>query len=459
LNCTPDCEGKICGDDGCGKSCGVCDDGSSCQDGTCIDDCVPACQNKSCGADGCGDVCGVCDDGELCNASGKCAPECVGSCANKDCGSDGCGVSCGACDADQTCNASGKCIDNCVGSCAGKQCGDDGCGVSCGACAPGSGCNAAGKCVANCTPNCTGKTCGANGCGGTCGTCFGGETCVIDVCASTPTEPVRVQFNGAIVGPGKANGTPWDGPGTITAANWSALLEALLGDAPVDDTLALLNGVLGGFDKPDPTVKVEFAPQGSYDPALSGDLVTDADNQENTYTPQWPGNPGYNQVTWHAAMKFKVTLTDEDLALDDPMGAAEIHAGHIAAAWKAGGVYSVPVFDQTDNQVLFLEIEVKCSPDCSGKSCGDDGCGGVCGTCPNATSCVAGKCQGGACGSLSQAGCCDGQQLYWCDANVIQGLDCTASPSCGWSPDNSWYDCGTDGSADPSGSDPITCPF
>ena len=33
--CTPDCTGKTCGDDGCGNSCGKCDPGATCDNGTC----------------------------------------------------------------------------------------------------------------------------------------------------------------------------------------------------------------------------------------------------------------------------------------------------------------------------------------------------------------------------------------------------------------------------------------
>jgi hypothetical protein len=36
-----------------------------------------------------------------------------------------------------------------------------------------------------------------------------------------------------------------------------------------------------------------------------------------------------------------------------------------------------------------------CVPDCSGIKCGDDGCGGSCGTCVGGAQCVAGQCQGG----------------------------------------------------------------
>ncbi len=36
--------------------------------------------------------------------------------------------------------------------------------------------------------------------------------------------------------------------------------------------------------------------------------------------------------------------------------------------------------------------QVCCTPQCAGKECGDDGCGGSCGTCPQGASCVDGQC-------------------------------------------------------------------
>jgi hypothetical protein len=81
--CTPVCAGRNCGDDQCGGSCGVCDLGQKCLNGTCEaltcaegmclredDVCVPCCQKdcsgKECGDDGCGGSCGGCDDGNVC---------------------------------------------------------------------------------------------------------------------------------------------------------------------------------------------------------------------------------------------------------------------------------------------------------------------------------------------------------------------------------------------------------
>ena len=49
--CTPNCQGKQCGDDGCGGSCGDCPNGSPCLvDGFCQGfECTPDCQGKQCG--------------------------------------------------------------------------------------------------------------------------------------------------------------------------------------------------------------------------------------------------------------------------------------------------------------------------------------------------------------------------------------------------------------------------
>ncbi|MCH9716847.1 MAG: hypothetical protein K0U52_07145 [Gammaproteobacteria bacterium] len=68
--CSPQCQGKNCGSDGCGGSCGTCKQGS-CIDGNC---CVASCVNKKCGDDdGCGGKCTGCPSGQLCNVqTGQC---------------------------------------------------------------------------------------------------------------------------------------------------------------------------------------------------------------------------------------------------------------------------------------------------------------------------------------------------------------------------------------------------
>ena len=81
--CVPACGVKVCGDDGCGGSCGECPAGDVCQeDGTCAP-CVPDCDGKSCGDDGCGGECGECGLDEVCSPASICVvegPTCEGYC-------------------------------------------------------------------------------------------------------------------------------------------------------------------------------------------------------------------------------------------------------------------------------------------------------------------------------------------------------------------------------------------
>lgn len=74
LCCVPACEGKECGDDGCGGSCGNCPVNHVCEiTGICL--CQPNCEGKECGPDGCGGECGECDAGTMCSF-GECQPGC-----------------------------------------------------------------------------------------------------------------------------------------------------------------------------------------------------------------------------------------------------------------------------------------------------------------------------------------------------------------------------------------------
>jgi len=92
--------------------------------------------------------------------------------------------------------------------------------------------------------------------------------------------------------------------------------------------------------------------------------------------------------------------------------------------------------------------ECKCAPDCSGKSCGEDGCGGTCGSCAPRQQCQSGECEclpncaekscgddgcGGTCGS-----CAPRQQC--------QSGECKCAPDC------AGKSCGDDGCGGTCGS-------
>jgi hypothetical protein len=173
--CIPDCDGKICGPDGCDGSCGDCPTDHKCIDGAeCVIHCEPQCEGQQCGDDGCDGSCGDCPFNMQC-VEGMCG--CAPQCGDKECGSDGCGGNCGECPAGYLCSPFGICEPPCQPDCEGKQCGPDGCGSSCGNCpCPECDpfaiyCGLDSICTDQCTPNCMGKQCGDDGCGGLCGFC------------------------------------------------------------------------------------------------------------------------------------------------------------------------------------------------------------------------------------------------------------------------------------------------
>ena len=73
-----------------------------------------------------------------------------------------------------------------------------------------------------------------------------------------------------------------------------------------------------------------------------------------------------------------------------------------------------------------------CDPVCKDASgtefeCGDDGCGGTCGTCTAGWACTQGECipkAGAACGSLPPTGLCQNDNWVFCNQNKVAILDC-----------------------------------
>lgn len=198
--CSPSCEGKTCGPDGCGGICGYCAYPDICDpQGHCVDFCQPQCDGKFCGPDGCGGTCGSCEEGLECKGDGLCyEPACVPDCSNKYCGPDGCGGTCGECAWPEVCIDWGCGLGPCGTVDADGAC-DGGVLLWCenltdlktDDCTqyPGYTCaydpfQNKFSCVeqAACVPQCQGKVCGGDGCGGSCGACATGWSCTQGAC-------------------------------------------------------------------------------------------------------------------------------------------------------------------------------------------------------------------------------------------------------------------------------------
>lgn len=127
--CTPSCGSKVCGDNGCGGSCGACGGGQSCDaTGKCVTP-APTCAapKKLCGADcvdpqsngaNCGTCGHACATGEVCSA---------GACKAGGCGTGLTQCGSGCVDLTQDPNNCNACGSVCSGTCTGGTClGPDG---------------------------------------------------------------------------------------------------------------------------------------------------------------------------------------------------------------------------------------------------------------------------------------------------------------------------------------------
>jgi hypothetical protein len=219
--CITDCTGKVCGDDGCGGSCGQCEGFLVCDAGACKVGGV--CPNATCEWD-MGETCGNCaadcgcDEGDVCLEEGCCTPQCGG----KECGGDGCGGSCGTCGEPLSC-VEGACVVD-GGSCGNGSCESE-LAETCKTCVSDCGCGEGGLCMPDqvcCTPQCGGKECGEDGCGGVCGSCPKDFTCTDGACLfeCSEVDPTEVADQGPMPTP--------DPPGTVQS--WT-------GDGYQDDWL------------------------------------------------------------------------------------------------------------------------------------------------------------------------------------------------------------------------------
>jgi hypothetical protein len=178
-DCEPDCSDERCGDDGCGGSCGECEDGQVCEDAVCVPEDLPVCGDEVCDdTEDCGSCladCG-CGCGEEC-LSGACT---FTACHGLVCGDDGCGGSCGQCLVGERCEA-GACVPD-------LTCGDAACevGEDCSSCPADCGCGCGESCMGGkCKfTACDERVCGDDGCDGSCGDCDEGEVCSNGACVS-----------------------------------------------------------------------------------------------------------------------------------------------------------------------------------------------------------------------------------------------------------------------------------
>mgnify|MGYP001573509939 FL=1 len=425
------CSGK-CGtvSDGCGGTynCGGCVNGDSCVGNVCS--CV---SGMTCTGTCCGNATDVCNAGICCTQTPQ-ATACSGKCGTV---SDGCGgtYNCGGCVNGDSCvgnvcscvsgmTCTGTCCGNATDvcnagicctqtpqatACAGK-CGavSDNCGgtYNCGGCSqfPGSFCNAQNVC--DCTANCPIGVCGGpDTCGGTCPdncviptTCGGGGT--LNVCGCTADCVGKAC--------GDADGCGGQCVGTCVFANAVCNPATFQCDCTPSTCVGAICGADNGCGG-----LCQGTCSGPQDVCTAGvcvcqpDCVGKACGDADGCGGQCVGTCVFANAVCNPAT-FQCDCTPSTCV------------GAICGADNGcGGLCQGTCSGPQD--VCTAGVCV-CQPDCVGKACGADGCGGSCGTCAfsevcmsNGTCCTP-NCAGAACGD---ANTCGGQCVGTCPGNDI----------------------------------------
>ena len=504
--CHPSCDGRDCGDDGCGGLCGSCAQGEACDPtGAC---CAPMCEGadnevRECGSDGCGGSCGACAEGESCGMDGRCVEPCAGACDGKVCGPDGCGGLCGVCDA--ICTDAGQCVTTCTPNCVDlhgdlKVCGPDGCGGSCGLCPGGAFCQGDGSCGETCEPACEGRFCGPDGCDGSCGDCTEGVLCSIDgqcgtACVDCIYGPgcMSFGFEGGNLAGLTTIGTPTVlGSFGVESPPEGAYMLDLDNGSELDDDAVIIQtcappgtATLHFLWRLYSEEFVEFCGSEYQDffRVTLGYEATEGDESAHTVVfsrsidELCPADACFTCGAQHVGLVESDIDFDQGDAWATPWVAENLIIGGVLPPGGSVITMTFEVGDAGDaiyqTHVLVDEITLltDCVPGCSAadggaKDCGSDGCGGLCGSCGAFSECSAdGQCLGcqpactgpdgaaKACGPDGCGGVC-GQCPNLFDTCSDAGLCVGCQPNCAGKV------CGSDGCGGSCGfcSDPFdTC--
>ncbi|MEP7123019.1 MAG: hypothetical protein ABJE95_18975 [Byssovorax sp.] len=156
----------------------------------------------------------------------------------------------------------------------------------------------------------------------------------------------------------------WDGICSLQPKDFNKVAEALAQTGDPQEIAAAVAAVVAGYANeayapPDPLGTASIWNNGGY--GLGINLALQDNNDEDTFTPSWPGDPASGNVLgWKGPFtkdwRIRISLSDEDLVNDDSIGVVEVGYDDIVAALKYGKVYSVRVSEQGSGVILFVNI-------------------------------------------------------------------------------------------------------
>lgn len=157
---------------------------------------------------------------------------------------------------------------------------------------------------------------------------------------------------GALMAPAMSNSTEWDGPGKLVGRIVSNKAAEMLSLAEPTTAIAtyLASKALEGLSQPDIEGTAELVIDGnSVDSILLG-------LNHDSLTPVWP--QAFIRAVDVTKARLRITLIDRDAFQDDHAATIELGPEELEAALSGGGSHSIDVHDQTDGQVLMLQISV-----------------------------------------------------------------------------------------------------
>ena len=273
-----------------------------------------------------------------------------------------------------------------------------------------------GSCVSQCNPSCTGKECGDDGCSGSCGQCSGGEVCKHGQCVCQP------QCAGNKCGDDACGGTCGACFGnTICELGNCECIPVCAGKECGDDGC---EGTCGSC--------------GAGEDCVNGTCVGGCQDECMPDSVSCRGNGVV------ACGEF-----DDDSCLDwspaelCPAGESCLQGECVCQPNCTGKECSDDGCGGNCGSCASGNVceygHCICKPDCIGKECGDDGCGGSCGTCVGDAYCQGGTCKcpttcaGKECGydgCGEKCGDCKGQELCnngACSHACVSDGGCTAA--------------------------------
>lgn len=185
-----------------------------------------------------------------------------------------------------------------------------------------------------------------------------------DTSDSEMPDYVTVELLGVLVGLAKIGDYTWDGEVKVPP-DALELVTTAMGAPGVGEALGVVqNYAAEGSNRPDPIGVAELDLGDGFEPSLTMTLAEWDSNIDNTYQAQWEGPPypTWSPVPLAEGTRIRVTIEDEDWDIvwdqADRVGVATLTIDDLLDALHEGTSYWVKVGEQTNNQLLAVQIQV-----------------------------------------------------------------------------------------------------